>query len=252
MDAWSAGQRGARRRSHAQSDEHPVRQGRIRRYVQRLLVPRTDDVAGIESISRLALSSRIHSHLAIYTYSSSAHAPVRSLLDPYSLESPVKDKSWTRAGLSIVPTHLQPAEGASPDDAASLGWTILESGANGDLHSRFVSLAGEDVEHQEPPAMPIRYRRELPQAMAESERERTAFELKDEISDGELLRVLDMRIAYRAVVGEHATVDPVVPTAAAGREGMDARRVGETETTLRAMVEEQQSEGSIDPGSLTA
>lgn len=82
---------------------------------------------------RFVLHSKIQPLLSIYTYSTGAMTPTRSLLDPYSLSSPTPDEkeAFRRTGLCVIPSHVNNGEKEE-------GWMILESDYSGRVFSRHV------------------------------------------------------------------------------------------------------------------
>ena len=239
---------------------------------------RADAFVGIESVSRLVLHSKVHSHLSFYTYSSSGIASVRSLLDPYSLPSPTptSDKPWTRAGLSITPVESSLRrsttfryEGAEPV-RRDPGWIILESGVHGDLHSRFVALqdqeetarAGNSRRSWFPIVEQEKMAVEYGAGQYRHEPKRALGMVKQKVE------MLDLRLAYRGIFGDDAKAGIVVPTKKivvdedeemsdleANSSAQILSEVVSRMDTMKALlsgeVDHQNQDGSADVGVLT-
>ncbi|ORY58693.1 hypothetical protein BCR35DRAFT_355386 [Leucosporidium creatinivorum] len=109
-----------------------------------------------EAPHRVALHSRIHPLITIYTHSSSPTEPPRSLLDPFSLPSPTKatttDQPFVRAGLAVLPlpslARLTGEKGKNRKEEES--WIVAEVGNDGAVFQRVCSTAeGEGEEEEE-------------------------------------------------------------------------------------------------------
>ncbi|BGO97725.1 hypothetical protein NBRC10513v2_001720 [Rhodotorula toruloides] len=134
--------------------------------------PHADDPP---STQRIALHSRLHPQIEIFTTDASPTDAPHSTLDPYFVHNPPLPPSFVRAGLSILPipkttsgsSGAQPAEDRmdvdeSDSDDEDLpapaqrrrfegptrpprSWQVLEVGIRGDVHSFELSSALDDV-----------------------------------------------------------------------------------------------------------
>lgn len=107
-----------------------------------LEVPSTERRGDADAPHRVALHSRLHPMVSVYTYSSSAICPPRSLLDPYTLPSPTPtaDCPFVRSGLSIMSLDA-PREGEKGGR-----WLVAEVGNDGAVYQRVCSTRAEEEE----------------------------------------------------------------------------------------------------------
>lgn len=115
------------------------------------------EVPSAEQSQRIALHSRNHPLVTIYSYSSSSMVPPRSMLDPYALPSPTRATSdpFVRAGLAFLPlSDLDKftANGNGTHDSEQ-SWLVSEVGADGAVFQRACTTA-EDVEEEDEDASP--------------------------------------------------------------------------------------------------
>lgn len=204
-------------------------------------------------MSRLLLHSRLHSHLTFYTYSGSEFSPIRSLLDPYSLDSPVAtiDKSWNRSGLSIA------AQIEDKEDEKEEGWIIIETGTKGDVYSRFASTRDQTRHIEAQDSLPVRliWTPEIEEMKLEVDLQKEPTREGLELSTAE---VLDLRIPYQNVFGEPVE-DSEDDDSADERERIEEREELEIERRKQLLeeivaenVELQLDEDAEDRGAITA
>lgn len=115
------------------------------------------EVPSTEQRQRLALHSRNHPLVTLYSYSSSPTQPPRSLLDPYSLTSPTRSTTdpFVRAGLAFLPLFNlgNSTTNGNPANVPEQSWLVSEVGADGAVFQRAYTTA-EDAEEEDEDAPP--------------------------------------------------------------------------------------------------
>jgi hypothetical protein len=113
--------------------------------------PSVDQAGAVDAPQRVALHSRTHPLITIYTHSSSPTRPPRSLLDPFSLPSPTRASTeqapFVRAGLAVLPLPSSTRagkEGGSQEKEES--WIVAEVGKDGAVYQRVCSTATDSEE----------------------------------------------------------------------------------------------------------
>lgn len=93
---------------------------------------------GADQVRRVALHSRVHAGVSVYTCSEAGAGPARSVLDPYVLPGPAPaGERFVRNGIALSPL----------DDES---WLLNEAGVDGAVYSRTVTLEPDLTEADSP------------------------------------------------------------------------------------------------------